>query len=416
MNTWYRRRGKRWLDLAIAVPAAVLAAPVLLVVAVIVRLALGCPILFRHPRPGLQGRPFTLLKFRTMSDARDARGQLLPDAQRLGRIGRVLRSLSVDELPELWNVLRGEMSLVGPRPLLPQYMERYNAEQRRRHDVLPGLTGWAQLHGRNAVSWERRFELDVWYVDHISLPLDLRILVGTVWEVVRRRGISEPGHATAREFMGGSVVRVLLIGAGGHAQVIADALRLAPEVQLVGCLDQHVEARGATLLGAPVYGAGTTRSEIPHDAVIVAIGDNGVRRKVFEELRAQGARFAIARHPSAIIASDVTVGAGSMICAGVIVNSGATIGENTIINSGAVVEHHVCVGDHAHIAPGARLGGAASIGAGSMVGIGATVLPRVQIGAGATVGGGALVKDDVADELTVVGVPAKPTAKTAKSL
>lgn len=204
MNPWYRRRGKRWLDLAIALPAAVLAAPLMLTVAALVRVALGSPVFFQHRRPGLHGQPFTLLKFRTMTDMKDARGQLLPDAQRLGRIGRVLRSLSVDELPELWNVLRGEMSLVGPRPLLMQYLERYNVEQRRRHDVLPGLTGWAQLHGRNAVSWERRFELDVWYVDHVSFLLDARILLATAWEVLRRRGITEPGEATAREFTGGS--------------------------------------------------------------------------------------------------------------------------------------------------------------------------------------------------------------------
>ena len=202
METWYKRRGKRWFDLALAVPFTVVALPVGLVAAGIVRARLGSPVLFRQKRPGLHGRPFTLLKLRTMADTRDAQGRPLPDGRRLGPLGRALRSLSVDELPEIWNVLRGEMSFVGPRPLLMQYLERYNAEQRRRHDVLPGLTGWAQLHGRNAVSWERRFELDVWYVDHVSFALDVRILLGTVWAVLSRRGISEPGEATAREFMG----------------------------------------------------------------------------------------------------------------------------------------------------------------------------------------------------------------------
>lgn len=202
METWYTRRGKRCFDLAIAVPFALVALSIGLAVAAVVRVALGSPVLFRQQRPGLHGRPFTLLKFRTMADTRDAQGHRLPDAQRLGRLGRLLRSLSVDELPEIWNVLRGDMSFIGPRPLLMQYLERYNAEQRRRHDVLPGLTGWAQLHGRNAVSWQRRFELDVWYVDHVSFALDVRILLGTVWAVLSRRGISEPGEATAREFMG----------------------------------------------------------------------------------------------------------------------------------------------------------------------------------------------------------------------
>ena len=198
----YVRFGKRLFDLAIVVPFALAALPTLLLVAALVRVVLGAPVLFRQERPGLDGRPFTLVKFRTMADTKDAQGHLLPDAERLGRLGRLLRNLSVDELPEIWNVLRGEMSMVGPRPLLMQYLGRYNAEQRRRHEVRPGLTGWAQLNGRNAISWERRFELDVWYVDHVSFLLDVRILLGTIWAVLSRRDIAAKGQATAREFMG----------------------------------------------------------------------------------------------------------------------------------------------------------------------------------------------------------------------
>jgi len=195
-------RGKRTLDLALSTLALVLLSPILAVIALFVRIKLGSPVLFRQQRPGLHGKPFTLLKFRTMTDARDADGNLLPDEQRLTSFGQFLRRTSLDELPELFNVLKGDMSLVGPRPLLMQYLERYTPEQMRRHEVKPGITGWAQVNGRNALSWEEKFALDVWYVDHLSLRLDLKIILLTVWKVLRREGISQDGFATMPEFMG----------------------------------------------------------------------------------------------------------------------------------------------------------------------------------------------------------------------
>jgi sugar transferase EpsL len=199
----YRQGGKRLLDLSLTFPALILLSPALLLVAILVRLRLGSPVLFRQVRPGLHGTPFTLLKFRTMADAFDAEGDLLPDAERLTPCGRFLRRTSLDELPELINVLRGEMSLVGPRPLLMAYLGRYTPDQMRRHEVKPGLTGWAQVNGRNILNWEQKFILDVWYVDHLSLWLDLKIIGLTVWKVVTREGISQPGQATAQEFTGG---------------------------------------------------------------------------------------------------------------------------------------------------------------------------------------------------------------------
>jgi lipopolysaccharide/colanic/teichoic acid biosynthesis glycosyltransferase len=193
---------KRLLDIVVAASLLIALAPVFIVVALLVAIALGRPLVFRHRRPGLAGVPFELLKFRTMSDAVDGSGRLLPDDRRLGRIGRLLRQLSLDELPQLINVLRGDMSLVGPRPLLMQYLGRYSPAQARRHDVKPGITGWAQINGRNALSWEDRFALDVWYVDNRCLSLDLKILALTVLAVVRREGISEQGRATMSEFIG----------------------------------------------------------------------------------------------------------------------------------------------------------------------------------------------------------------------
>ena len=198
----YQLFGKRLFDVLIAGIALVVLAPLLALLALLVRATMGAPVLFRQDRPGLHGAPFTLYKFRTMLDTRDAHGNLLDDDARLTAVGRFLRSTSLDELPELVNILKGDMSLVGPRPLLMEYLLRYTPEQMRRHDVVPGLTGWAQVSGRNALDWDEKFARDVWYVDNRSFLLDLRILVATALIVLRRQGISQPGHATAEKFTG----------------------------------------------------------------------------------------------------------------------------------------------------------------------------------------------------------------------
>lgn len=197
-----RLKVKRAVDLLIVGLTLPAWLPLLGVLAALVRLRMGSPVMFRQTRPGWHGRPFQLLKFRTMTAGRDAAGVLLPDSGRLTPFGQWLRSTSLDELPELLNVLRGDMSLVGPRPLLMQYLDRYSPQQARRHEVPPGLTGWAQINGRNAQSWDERFRLDVWYVDHRSVWLDLRILCQTLWTVLRRDGISAAGEATMPEFQG----------------------------------------------------------------------------------------------------------------------------------------------------------------------------------------------------------------------
>jgi len=193
---------KRIFDLLATGLGLLVISPVLLVIALLVRIFHGMPILFSQKRPGYKGQPFYIYKFRTMNERHAPDGSLLPDVERITPLGRFLRTLSLDELPELFNVLRGEMSLVGPRPLLMQYLERYSPEQARRHDVLPGVTGWAQVNGRNALTWEDKFRLDVWYVDHWSFWLDIRILLLTLWKVLKAEGIRQPGHATMEEFMG----------------------------------------------------------------------------------------------------------------------------------------------------------------------------------------------------------------------
>jgi sugar transferase EpsL len=195
-------RSKRLFDLFFSLIALLLTSPVMLLIALIVRLFLGNPILFRQQRPGYLGRPFSILKFRTMTSARDSKGNLLPDSRRLTRLGRFLRNLSLDELPELFNILWGDMSWIGPRPLLMEYLELYSPEQMRRHQVYPGLTGWAQVNGRNALTWQDKFRMDTWYVDHWTFWLDMKILLLTLWKVLTREGITQPGQATTEYFSG----------------------------------------------------------------------------------------------------------------------------------------------------------------------------------------------------------------------
>jgi sugar transferase EpsL len=193
---------KRILDLILAIVGILILSPLLLLIALAVWLRYGTPIIFQQKRPGYQGKPFMIYKFRTMTEERDDEDHFLPDDIRITRLGHFLRSFSLDEFPELINVIKGEMSIVGPRPLLMQYLDRYSPEQARRHEVVPGITGWAQVNGRNALSWEEKFKLDVWYVDHWSFFLDIKILFLSIVKVLRREGINQPGQATAEEFMG----------------------------------------------------------------------------------------------------------------------------------------------------------------------------------------------------------------------
>jgi len=193
---------KRLMDVVVSLIALIALTPLFVLVGMVIALTMGHPVIYRQIRPGLHCIPFKFYKFRTMSDEHDAHCYLLPDRMRLTGIGRWLRSWSLDELPELWNVLHGDMSLVGPRPLLMQYLDRYTPEQMRRHEVKPGLTGWAQVNGRNAITWEEKFKLDVWYVDHWSLWVDVKIIGMTIWKILKREGINHPGQATMEEFKG----------------------------------------------------------------------------------------------------------------------------------------------------------------------------------------------------------------------
>jgi len=202
MKDWYRRFGKRLLDIVLVTTALVLLSPVALVVAIAIRLTMGPPVIFRQLRPGLHGKPFVIYKFRTMLDLRDEQGNLLPDEQRLTRLGKFLRRFSLDEIPQLWNVLKGDMSVVGPRPLLMEYLPLYTPEQARRHEVKPGLVGLVIMSGRNILDWDEKFKLDVWYVDNLSFWLDLKILVWSAWKALKGEGVSAKGYETMPRFEG----------------------------------------------------------------------------------------------------------------------------------------------------------------------------------------------------------------------
>ncbi len=408
----YQQFAKRWLDVTLVAAAAPLVLPLLAVVAVLIRWKLGSPILFRQRRTGLNGDVFEIIKFRTMTDDRQSDGTLRSDAERLTRFGRFLRSTSLDELPELWNVLRGEMSLVGPRPLLPEYLDRYTPQQARRHEVQPGLTGWAQVHGRNAIDWETRFTLDVWYVDHCSLAIDCRILLRTVLAVFTRRGITADNHASCPPFMGTASMLatcteapsdgVYVIGAGGHAKVVIDTLQAAGR-QVLAVFDDDPRRWGDSLLGVPIEGP---ISAIPSEKqAVIAVGDNGTRRRLAETLQL---RWVTVIHPAATVAASAIVDEGAVIFAGAVVQPDARIGRHVVINTSASIDHDCVIEPFAHVAPGCCLAGNVTVGSETLLGIGSRVVPNVIIGEQVVVGAGGVVIRSVESGHTVVGVPAEP--------
>lgn len=407
----YLSFGKPLIDRSFALLLLILVVPMLPLLAVVIRWRLGTPVLFSQRRIGLHSREFTIFKFRTMKDSCDTEGHLLSDAERLTSLGRFLRSTSLDELPELFNVLRGEMSLVGPRPLLPEYLPRYSAEQARRHDVRPGLTGLAQVSGRNQLDWETRFQLDVRYVEHVNLWLDLSILARTVLAVVSRSGVSADGHATMPPFLGSrqqpSVPDfergVVVLGAGGHAKVVIATLQAAGQTVLAA-YDDDARQWGKTLLSVPIRGSlSLAKSEGVRNAII-GIGDNEVRRRI-------SARFDCtwisAVHPCAVVHPTAQLGPGSLVCAGAIIQPDAHIGDHAIVNTGATVDHDCILESYSSIGPGAHLAGNVSVGHGTAIGINACVIPGVAIGEETIVGAGTVVIADLPANVVAVGSPAR---------
>lgn len=344
-----------------------------------------------------------------MTDEIDAMGELLPDEVRLKKVGKFLRSTSLDELPELINILKGEMSFVGPRPLLVEYLELYNEDQKRRHEVRPGLTGLAQVNGRNAISWEERFKYDVEYVDNISFKGDLDIVIQTIKVVFSRKDINSKNSATMEKFKGnqwGKIMneKLLIIGAGGHGKVVADIAMKLNKYKEIAFLDDVKE----TCMSFQIIGKLSDVNKYINDYdVFVAIGSNDIRRKILEDLKEENAVIPTIIHPSAIIGENVTIGEGTVVMPGTIINADAKIGNGCIINTAAVVEHDCIVDDYVHISVGTKLAGNVNVGKLSMIGIGATIINNVKLCENITVGAGAVVVRDILESGTYIGVPSR---------
>jgi sugar O-acyltransferase (sialic acid O-acetyltransferase NeuD family) len=410
----YKKFFKRFLDILLAFLAILVLLPLLLLLALLVRLKLGAPVIFKQSRPGLEGRSFTIYKFRTMTERKDEAGRLLPDADRLTGFGNILRSSSLDELPELFNILKGDMSIVGPRPLLEQYLPLYDNTQKRRHEVRPGLTGLAQVSGRNALSWEDRFKLDVGYVDHITFRGDIRIILITIKRVFRRQGIHSETAATMEAFQGDSKItagtagprdRLLIIGAGGHGKVAADIAGRMKRYKHIAFLDDNASL--GRVMNIEVIGRSKEAVRYLKDYdIFVAVGSNTVREKITEELEEAGAGIAVLIHPDAVLGEQVTVGTGTVVMAGAVINCCTSIGRGCIINTGATVDHDNVIGDYVHISPGVHTAGTVTVGKGSWLGIGSIIKNNIRITGGCTIGAGAVVVKDIMEAGTYAGVPA----------
>ena len=395
----YKNIVKPILDFILALVGFILLLPVFLCITILLFFANQGKPFFIQKRPGFNGVIFSIIKFKTMNDRKDKKGNLLSDAERLTAVGRFVRKTSLDEIPQLLNVLKGDMSLVGPRPLLTQYMHLYSPYQNRRHEVKPGITGWAQINGRNAIDWETKFELDVFYVEHISFGLDLKILLKTVKKILIKEGINAQNSATIEPFSG--TTSVYVFGAGGHGKVVLDVLLSENKYVIKGILDDAPQSD--SLFDIPIK-KNFNRKKLQARNCIVAIGDNAIRKRIVTTL---DTNFIMTIHPNAIVSKFAKIGPGTQIMAAAVVNPDAIIGNHCIINTGAIVEHDCKLEDYVHVAPNASLGGNVSVGEKSLIGIGATVIPNIKIGKNVSVGAGAVVLEDVPDNAIVVGVPAR---------
>jgi len=408
----YSKIIKRPMDFMLSLIAIIVLSPVFLMVTLLVRTKLGSPVLFKQKRPGLHEEIFMMYKFRTMTDEKDDRGELLMDSVRLTSFGKFLRSTSLDELPGLINILKGDMSIVGPRPLLVQYLPLYNDHQKQRHSVRPGLSGLAQVSGRNAISWEDKFRLDVKYVNQISFVGDWKIIFLTLKKVLVRENISSETAVTMEIFRGNEVMNkslkknLLIIGASGHGKVVADIALKMREWQSIAFLDDYENSKPS--LGLEIIGNSKDVNTYLYDwEIFVAIGHNATRERIQEELETQGATIPVLIHPSALIGEEVNIAAGTVIMAGVVINCSTKIGKGCIINTGSTVDHDNLIGDYVHISPGVHLAGTVRVEHGSWLGIGSVVSNNIEIIKGSIVGAGAVVVKDINEAGIYVGVPVR---------
>lgn len=423
---------KRFFDIFFAVCLLIGAWPFMLIAAIAIKVEDPAgPILFKQPRPGKDEKIFMIYKFRTMKvRTEDEMGNPLSDMARMTKVGKVLRKISLDEFPQFFNVLKGEMSFIGPRPLLVRYLPYYSEEQRKRHLVTPGISGWAQVNGRNTISWDEKFALDVWYAEHISFTLDLKIVMQTIKNVLSKKDINHSEGDTMPFFDEEKMVkdsenqisvakdeeaedriipkRLLILGAGGHGKVVMDLAEQIGIYEQISFLDDaHI---GETILGKPVVGsiADFHKLKEEYSDAIVAIGNNEVRLRLTNELLSIGYHVPTFVHKKAFVSDYVHIDVGSIVLANAVVHTGARIGRGSIINTGAIVEHDNQIGDGVHLSPGAILGGTVRVGDCTWICIGATIKNNVCIATRCIIGAGAVVINDInEDGALYVGVPAK---------
>lgn len=408
---------KRFFDITISVVALIILFPIFGIVYWKVKKNLGSPVLFRQIRPGLNGKPFEMIKFRTMKDAVDAQGNPLPDSERLTPFGKMLRATSLDELPELWNVLKGDMSLVGPRPLLMEYLPLYNEEQAKRHNVRPGITGYAQVNGRNAISWEQKFALDTWYVENQSFWLDIKILFKTVKKVFFKENISAEGEATISKFTGTKSDKIFAVygasGCGRSLMPVAKEYLEKQDKQAELCfiddsLSEEAKINGYRAMNYEAF----KQQEYAEKAVLIAIASGQIREKICNKLTADDIKLWSVISQSAVIMDSVSVEEDCAISPFVTLGSNVQIGKSFHANLYSYVEHDCVIGDYVTFAPSVKCNGNVHIGNHTYVGAGAMIKQGtpdkpLKIGKNVVIGMGAVVINDIPDDVTVVGNPAR---------
>jgi sugar O-acyltransferase (sialic acid O-acetyltransferase NeuD family) len=421
MNSRGYDQSKRAFDVVIAVLLFVLTLPIQAATALAIRIRLGSPVLFRQTRPGLHGEPFEIIKFRTMLDDDPPLG-LIDDASRMTPLGLWLRGTSIDELPTLWNVIRGDLSLVGPRPLMLRYPERYSPEQARRHEVPPGISGLAQVSGRNELSWEDKFRLDVYYVDHHTFRGDLKILSDTVGSVARRDGISAAGETTTSEFLGTDdqkkkqvTAPLFIIGAGGFGRevfsIIATLEGSGSVPHPAGFIDDApspADVDSVEALGSRVVGSITdlARRTEPFGALL-AVSSSTDREAIAGLLAHSPVTYPVLVHPHATIGCNVDLSEGVIAAPGSRLSTNIRVGRHVHIDQNTAIGHDCNLGDFSRLNPQACVSGNVTIGRRAMIGANAIVLQGLTVGDDAIVGAGAVVTHSVDADVTVMAAPAR---------
>ena len=395
---------KRLFDFTGALLLLALLGFLLVIIAAAVLVFSGRPALFRQIRAGREGKPFTMYKFRTMKNI--GSGDADFTTNNISIPGAFLRRSGLDELPQLFNILRGEMSFIGPRPLLCEYLPLYTARQARRQELLPGITGWSQVNGRNAITWEKRLNLDCWYVEHVSLRVDCRILFCTVKCLFHATGVNHSSSLTMPSFQATKDASLLILGAGGHGRVVADAAKETCLYKRIAFLDDALPAGnsgGYKILGRfedyPLFSGSFANA-------VVAIGNNKARLHLLRRLEEAGYILPVIVHPRAFVSVGASIGNGTVVLTGAVIVTGARLGAGCIINTLASVDHDCLLGDGVHICPGAHLAGTVRVGDLTTVFTSAGVANNICIGAQTVIASGAAVVCDIPSSVMAAGVPA----------